>query len=271
MVPASLKGKYVIRFTVTSQYTTDADIRRDWLIIQSTCSELLAEEQDTTSAEDDLEDEVFDKESANQVVAKNHVISGVGRRRREGLFGGGGRRRDYGLSLILSNVPFSPNFINGSFAALFDDTSDVMMEYLKHLQSRSMDSNGQSSSSIFLSPRKKLRDQGKQYSLDLSRQAARHNTYKRCVLPNKQGSLDSKIEEIFDTSFESSTEQSRDESAAATTTTADDDDEIRELVEGMAKDGLRVPIDDGGQRDVVKNVHWAPVVNGKSHVTNGHA
>ncbi len=34
MVPASFKGKYVIRFTVTSQYTREADIERDWVIIQ---------------------------------------------------------------------------------------------------------------------------------------------------------------------------------------------------------------------------------------------
>jgi len=31
-VPASLKGKYVIRFTVTSQRTTANDIARDWQV-----------------------------------------------------------------------------------------------------------------------------------------------------------------------------------------------------------------------------------------------
>ncbi len=44
MVPASFKGKYVIRFTVTSQYTTDNDITRDWSIIQETARRVLAEE-----------------------------------------------------------------------------------------------------------------------------------------------------------------------------------------------------------------------------------
>ena len=34
-VPASLKEKYVIRFTVTSQRTTIEDIERDWSIIQT--------------------------------------------------------------------------------------------------------------------------------------------------------------------------------------------------------------------------------------------
>lgn len=40
MVPASLKGKYVIRFTVTSQYTTDQDIERDWKIISDTATKV---------------------------------------------------------------------------------------------------------------------------------------------------------------------------------------------------------------------------------------
>ena len=29
--------------------------------------------------------------------------------------------KEFGMSLILSNVPKSPKFINGSFAAMFDD------------------------------------------------------------------------------------------------------------------------------------------------------
>ena len=40
MVPASLKGKYVIRFTVTSQYTTNQDIERDWKIISDTATKV---------------------------------------------------------------------------------------------------------------------------------------------------------------------------------------------------------------------------------------
>ena len=34
-VPASLKDKYVIRFTVTSPRTTVEDVERDWNIIQT--------------------------------------------------------------------------------------------------------------------------------------------------------------------------------------------------------------------------------------------
>ena len=39
-VPASLKGKYVIRFTVTSPRTTVEDITRDWYLIRDTATEL---------------------------------------------------------------------------------------------------------------------------------------------------------------------------------------------------------------------------------------
>lgn len=60
------------------------------------------------------------------------LVSHVGRIRREGLK----HKRDFGLSLVLSNVPMSPKFINGSFAALFDDNNDILTEYLKYLQSR---------------------------------------------------------------------------------------------------------------------------------------
>lgn len=42
-VPASLKGKYVIRFTVTSTYTTNDDIIKDWNEIRYVASEILEE------------------------------------------------------------------------------------------------------------------------------------------------------------------------------------------------------------------------------------
>ena len=41
MVPASLKGRYIIRFTVTSQYTTADDIERDWILIQTTADQVI--------------------------------------------------------------------------------------------------------------------------------------------------------------------------------------------------------------------------------------
>lgn len=42
-VPASLKGKYVIRFTVTSTRTTSDDIIKDWNEIRVVASEILEE------------------------------------------------------------------------------------------------------------------------------------------------------------------------------------------------------------------------------------
>lgn len=45
----SFVGKYVIRFTVTSQYTTILDITKDWAEIKATASEIINDENlDTT-------------------------------------------------------------------------------------------------------------------------------------------------------------------------------------------------------------------------------
>ena len=196
MVPASFKGRYVIRFTVTSQNTTRADIERDWDVIRATCDELLAEEKALSG----VEDEVFE---APAVPDDTRLISGAGRRKREGLLS---RRREYGLSLILSNVPMSPNFINGSFVALFDDSNYLVLDYLKHLQARpSIDSKNRP---IYLSPRRRLREAGKQYSLDVN--ASRPLVPRRTHLPLKQASLDSKIDVILDASFDSESHEDDD-------------------------------------------------------------
>jgi histidine decarboxylase len=42
-VPASLKGKYVIRFTVTSTRTSNDDIIKDWSEIRTVATEILTE------------------------------------------------------------------------------------------------------------------------------------------------------------------------------------------------------------------------------------
>jgi histidine decarboxylase len=42
-VPASLKGKYVIRFTITSTHTTSDDIIKDWNEIRSVANDILEE------------------------------------------------------------------------------------------------------------------------------------------------------------------------------------------------------------------------------------
>lgn len=44
-MPASLKGKYVIRFTVTSQRTTTEDITKDWAEVRGTASTVIHEYQ----------------------------------------------------------------------------------------------------------------------------------------------------------------------------------------------------------------------------------
>jgi histidine decarboxylase len=173
MVPASIKGKYIIRYTVTSQYTTVTDIERDWGHIRNMASSV-------------LNDETLQPVS----VVVPRPISTAGQMKREGLF-----KKDFGISLILSNVPMSPKFINGSFAALFE-ANDIIVEFARDLGRDSIDMNGHP---IRLSPRKRLKEHSKQYSFDLCMVP----TGRKTLRPPKQGSLDSKIEEIFDTSIDS--------------------------------------------------------------------
>ncbi|XP_076081670.1 aromatic-L-amino-acid decarboxylase-like isoform X1 [Mytilus galloprovincialis] len=174
MVPALLRGKYVIRFTVTSQYTEDCDIERDWKIISATATKVLHDDESTDEEVISPDDEVFEKEIPILRVPRVTPL----------------KRKDYGISLLLSNVPMSPKLINGSFAALFDN-NDVIVEFAKQITNT--DFNGRP---IRLSPRRrlKLKDSTKQQSLD---------TYKvNRPLCNRQkyGSLDSKIEEILELS-----------------------------------------------------------------------
>lgn len=89
-VPASLKGKYVIRFTVTSTYTSNEDILKDWNEIKLVTSELLHE----------LDVKIVDR----RVPLKDT---------RE-------KNEAFGSSLLLANSPMSPKIVNGSFAAIFD-------------------------------------------------------------------------------------------------------------------------------------------------------
>ncbi|XP_064169334.1 histidine decarboxylase isoform X1 [Anguilla rostrata] len=44
VIPASIQNKLIIRFTVTSQFTTREDILRDWAIIRDTAAAVLAQE-----------------------------------------------------------------------------------------------------------------------------------------------------------------------------------------------------------------------------------
>ncbi|OWF55509.1 histidine decarboxylase-like [Mizuhopecten yessoensis] len=172
MVPAALKSKYVIRFTVTSQYTTDVDIERDWKIIQDMATKVLRNEESD-------EDDVFEETQPIPVVIEPEVLKRV-----PSL-----KKKDYGMSLLLSNVPSSPKLINGSFAALFDN-NDVIVEFAKEITNS--DFNGRP---IRLSPRRrmKLRDQNRQRSLDCD-----VTPHRSIISRFKQASLDSKVDEILE-------------------------------------------------------------------------
>ncbi|KAL9913127.1 histidine decarboxylase [Glossina fuscipes fuscipes] len=88
-IPSSLKGKYVIRFTVTSSRTTINDITRDWKEIKDVATTLL------TEMKINISDRVYLKNTKE-------------------------KSSPFGSSLLLSNSPLSPKIINGSFAAIFD-------------------------------------------------------------------------------------------------------------------------------------------------------
>ncbi|XP_055639733.1 histidine decarboxylase isoform X3 [Toxorhynchites rutilus septentrionalis] len=90
-VPASLKGKYVIRFTITSTYTTNEDLLKDWNEIRTVADELL-------------------KEMDIKFVDRSRVALKDTREKNEA----------FGSSLLLANSPMSPKIVNGSFAAIFD-------------------------------------------------------------------------------------------------------------------------------------------------------
>ncbi|XP_031616501.1 histidine decarboxylase isoform X2 [Contarinia nasturtii] len=90
-VPASLKGKYVIRFTVTSTHTSNDDLLKDWAEIRKVSTELLEE----------LNIHITDR-------ARVHLKD-----TRE-------KNEAFGSSLLLANSPMSPKIVNGSFAAIFD-------------------------------------------------------------------------------------------------------------------------------------------------------
>lgn len=101
----------------------------------------------------------------------------------------GPRRREFGISLLLSNVPMSPKVVNGSFAALFD-ASSLDLDKL----ARQLIVGGEF---IRLSPRKrgKLAFYDKQMSLDYSVLGDRKDNPHRMKM---MGSLDSKIDDILE-------------------------------------------------------------------------
>ncbi|XP_021932712.1 histidine decarboxylase isoform X2 [Zootermopsis nevadensis] len=100
-VPAALKGRYVIRFTVTSQRTTGDDITRDWAEIRAVAAEILGEEKKPIVAA-----------RARVPLAETRELNA-----------------SFGSSLLLANSPMSPKIVNGSFAAIFDNGDNVLEEF----------------------------------------------------------------------------------------------------------------------------------------------
>ncbi|KAI8036828.1 histidine decarboxylase isoform X1 [Drosophila gunungcola] len=110
-IPSSLKGQYVIRFTITSTHTTLDDIVKDWMEIRQVASMVLEEMNITIS------NRVYLKETKEKSEA-------------------------FGSSLLLSNSPLSPKVVNGSFAAIFDADEFLAKTYagvrIAHQESPSM-------------------------------------------------------------------------------------------------------------------------------------
>ncbi|CAK1593272.1 unnamed protein product [Parnassius mnemosyne] len=96
-VPACFKSVYVIRFTVTSQRTTNQDILDDWNEIKTVAAEIITE--------------MFGSEYGNIVVPKKPRISLKETRELNATFG---------TSLLLANSPMSPKIVNGTHAAICD-------------------------------------------------------------------------------------------------------------------------------------------------------
>lgn len=136
-VPAALKDKYVIRFTVTSQYTTNDDINRDWNEIKKAASLIISEYEATQSL----------------------LTSGEHKKTKD-------KQGSFGTSLLLSNTPMSPKVVNGSFAGIFEkeDIMSVLSPWTQWL--------GQLYSETEMSPTFQRRNRGdmfrsnKQFSLD---------------------------------------------------------------------------------------------------------
>jgi len=139
-VPCCIKGKYVIRFTVTSQRTTAQDLTRDWAIIRSMATDVLEE---------------------YGIVSTN--------RKRVPLKEIKEKNASFGTSLLLANIgpnsPISPKIVDGSFAALFE-TDDVVVDFSKKLKNMQKDIHSNSSRSQTTRRVRGMLMSGKQYSLD---------------------------------------------------------------------------------------------------------
>ncbi|CAF4204937.1 unnamed protein product [Adineta steineri] len=172
-VPASIKGKYIIRFTVTATSTNADDINRDWNIIQQSASKILHPLDNLTP-----------QERRNKM--KN-------------------LHDDFRMSLVLSNTPHSPCLINGSFAAIFSPNTRHIYAMTHELSQRAL-----KNSLLPISTRRRSRNFSVQPTLNkhlsIDGWLDNNEQQNKCLVISapssasisRQGSLDSRIEEILD-------------------------------------------------------------------------
>lgn len=190
VVPARVKNKYIIRFTVTSINTTEEDIKRDWKIIQ------------------DIASEVFEKFELEALKLEE--------------------KKKFQSSLILSNVPQTPKLVNASFLAFLQEI-DMTNEIVKELTNRDYSNSHlpltprrkpklnitpyqkgisfdqlplanfqdkECNGKIFLVPN--LDCKGENLSISELKSNNLNGKKSNSKGPSKQSSLDSKIEHIFE-------------------------------------------------------------------------
>lgn len=171
-VPASIKGKYIIRFTVTATSTNAEDIKRDWAIIKQSASKILRP---------------YDGLSVEERRSKMKST-----------------HNDFRMSLVLSNTPHSPCLINGSFAAILPLNTNHIYAMTHELSQRAL-----KNSLMPISTRKRTTNlsnyphMSKQLSIDgwmisNGQQTKHFVSSTNLSLPiSRQASLDSRIEEIL--------------------------------------------------------------------------
>ncbi|XP_071446596.1 histidine decarboxylase isoform X2 [Hetaerina americana] len=129
-VPASLRGRYVIRFTVTSQRTTIEDIQEDWELIRRTATAVLREREEAEKELVAEADTAGTRPGAEDAEIQRKVDKLAGRKAKVPLGETRERNENFGSSLLLANSPMSPKVVNGSFAAVFEQ-GDVVKEFAR--------------------------------------------------------------------------------------------------------------------------------------------
>ena len=129
-VPASLKDRYVIRFTVTSPRTTVEDVERDWSIIQTIANDSAPKGKERVKLKGTLSNCFSNNATERNVLDKLIFLADIKE-----------QNRHFGTSLLLANIgpntAMTPKFINSSHAALLENVQieqDIQTK-LKHTSS----------------------------------------------------------------------------------------------------------------------------------------